>query len=74
MHPLISRLSTEGNIQLGFWREVVGTNRNCLLTNLPLLRSSRYKESAIAMRNGLKDYVNSNAESVSWKLDHVRRT
>ena len=38
------------------------------------VRGSRYSKDAIAMRETLKDYVNSEAGSVPWQLDYIRRT
>ena len=37
-----------GDIQPGFWREVASYSRNSMLMNLPLLRGSRYKETAMS--------------------------
>lgn len=57
-----------------YWREFVQTNRQALLSILQLVRGSEYKENAVAMRDGLKDYVNSEKGSVSRQWDYVKRT
>ena len=44
--------------------------RLILLLNV---RCSRYPDDAIAMREALKEYINSPADSVEWELDYVRR-
>ena len=44
--------------------------RLILLLNV---RCSRYPDDAIAMREALKEYINSPAGSVEWELDYVRR-
>ena len=37
------------------------------------VRGSRYPDNPIAMREALKEYLNSPAGSVEWQLDYVRR-
>ena len=56
-----------------YWREFVQTNRQALLSILQLVRGSEYKENAVAMRDGWKDYVNSEDGSVSCQWDYERQ-
>ena len=65
---------SSGKIKPGHWREILTENKNALLQKLTPVRGSRYKGTAVDMRNALKDYVNSEIGSLSWQLDYVRRT
>ena len=64
--------SSNGEIKEGEWRHIVAADTS--MGTVPNLRGSRYRDSAIAVREALKNYVNSEAGSVPWQLKHVRRT
>jgi len=66
--------NANGEIQPGHWRALIRNNPSSSLNNLSNVRGSRYSKDAIDMRNSLKDYVNSPEGSLSWQLEHVRRT
>ena len=44
------------------------------MSSIPNVRGLRYSNNAIASREALKDYVNSEIESTEWQWGHVRRT
>ena len=53
------------------WENVESHDRGLIL--LRNVRGSRYRDNAIAMREALKEYLNSTAGNVEWQLDYVRR-
>ena len=58
-------------IKPGEWRK--GTDNDIgAINTIANVRGSRYKNDAIEMRDGLKNYVNY-SNQVGWQLDHVRR-
>ena len=65
--------SKNGDVRPGEWRSMAQLESSSL-AYLPNVRGSRYRQNAVEMREALKDYVNSEAGSVEWQLDHVRRT
>lgn len=70
----IDSYNANGEIQPGHWRNVVRNDSNAAFKSLPKVRGSRYRDDAVQMRDSLKDYVNGPNGSVSWQLDHIRRT
>ena len=64
---------SSGNIQPGYWRESLQFNSQALLSNLQAVHKSQYTEHTVAIRDGLKDYVNSEEGSVTWQWDCVRK-
>ena len=67
--------NSNGEIKPGHWRSTVNTNKqSSLLSDIQPVRGSRYREDALSMRDGLKDYVNSKEGELEWQCDHVRRT
>ena len=68
--------SSDGTIHLGEWRKQVDRNEietHCIRRIRPI-RGSRPREESVRMRDALRDYLNSEAGSVSWQLTYVRRT
>ena len=67
--------SKDGSVKAGEWRSLQ-TNIEYVgcFANMNAVRGSRYSKDAIAMRETLKDYVNSEAGSVPWQLDYIRRS
>ena len=63
----------DGNIVPGDWRKDVQSG-NSALEEIASLRGSRAKNSALDTREALKDYLNSEEESVPWQVGYVRRT
>ena len=61
-------------MQPGYWREPLQSNIQALLSNLQPMHGSRYTEHAVAMRDGWKDYVNSEEGSVSCQWDYEWQT
>ena len=64
--------ASSGEIRPGQWRRIVDDVAG--MSSIPNVRGSRYSNNAIAMREALKDYVNSETGSIEWQWDHVRRT
>ena len=64
--------ASSGEIRPGEWRRIVDDVAG--MSSIPNVRGSRYSNNAIAMREALKDYVNSETGSIEWQWDHVRRT
>ena len=64
--------ASSGEIRPGKWRRIVDDVAG--MSSIPNVRGSRYSNNAIAMREALKDYVNSETGSIEWQWDHVRRT
>ena len=65
--------SNDGTIKAGEWRSIQANDQGCF-ANPNAVRGSRYTKDALAMRDALKNYVNSEEGSLPWQLDHVRRT
>ena len=60
-----------GQIKEGEWRKLVADGQG-LLENIEPLRGCRPTNSAMAIRDTLKRYVNSFEGSVPWQWDYVR--
>ena len=54
-----------GEIRPGEWRRIVDDVAG--ISSIPNVRGSRYSNNTIAMREALKDYVNSESGSVEWQ-------
>lgn len=70
----IDSFNSSGDILPGQWRCSVsgdGNNGSAIQTLTPP-RGSRYSNSAVEVREALKEYVNSDAGAVSWQWDYVR--
>lgn len=63
----------DGNIVPWDWKSLVGQT-NYLITVLPNIWGSRYRQNAILMRDALKVYVNIGEVKVAWQLDYERTT
>ena len=61
-----------GQIRPGEWRRIVKEGCNGALRPLCRPRGSRYQQSAVAIRENLKEYVNSPEGALSWQWDYVR--
>ena len=62
--------ASSGEIRSGEWRRIVDDVSG--MSSIPNIRGSWYSNNA--MREALKDYVNSETGSIEWQWDHVRRT
>jgi len=69
----VDSVNSSGDIKEGDWRKICAYD-TLGLQNIKKIRGSRQSVSAIEMRNGLKDYVNSEEGSVEWQYRHVRST
>ena len=65
--------SGDGSLIHGDWRKEVSTYDNGL-GNINPVRGSRPRLDAINIRDALKEFFNSEAGSVEWQLQYVRRT
>lgn len=63
-----------GQIRPGEWRSMVHDLDHGALRPIPRRRGSRYPDSAVAVRDLMKQFVNSVQGAVPWQLDHVRST
>lgn len=61
-----------GQIQPGEWRSIVNDLGNGALRPLPNRRGTRYPQSAVAVRDLMTAYVNSEQGAVPWQWAHVR--
>ena len=64
---------SDGNLILGDWRKDLNGEKSAL-RNLTPLHGSRPKQSALDIRDALKDHLNSEEGKVHWQVDYVRRT
>ena len=62
--------ASSGEIRSGEWRRIVDDVSG--MSSIPNIRGSWYSNNAV--REALKDYVNSETGSIEWQWDHVRRT
>ena len=62
--------SSTGDIRPGDWRTVVAGDQGGL-TNARRLAGPNYSVDAKVVRNKFKDYVNSDAGSLAWQIQHV---
>lgn len=66
---------SNGDIIPGAWRgEGQNDLQNGAFVPIPRVRRSRYKTDCIQMKDDLKDFFCSDAGSVSWQKEYVRRT
>ena len=70
----VDSVDSNGMMHPGEWRRSIAANNAGALRNLPNVRGSRPREDAIRIRNELKEFVNSEAGSVPWQIDYIRRT
>ena len=63
-----------GTIKPGEWRRIIDADAGGCLRPIARVRGSRYSGTALDMREALKEYLNSEAGSVDWQLNYVRRT
>ena len=63
---------SSGNILPGTWRSEAAESG--ALVNIRPVRGSRYCKDAVAVREILKEYVNSEEGHLSWQLEYIRRT
>ena len=63
--------SGDGRIKQGEWRSQVGMQSGSLQQIKPA-KGGRRKIEANELRENLKNFLNSEAGSVSWQLDYVR--
>ena len=64
-----------GEIKPGDWRKLVRNEESTSsMVSLPHVRGSRYRNDALAMRESIKEFVNSENGSVEWQYRYVRRT
>ena len=68
----VNSQASSGDIRPGEWRRIVDDVAG--MSSIPNVCGSRYSDNAIAMREALNDYVNSETGSIEWQWDHVRRT
>ena len=61
----------DGTIKKGEWRSEV---QNGGFVDINPVRGSRYKKTALEMRETLKEYVNSENGSVPWQDVYIKRT
>ena len=61
---------SDGTVIPGFWRSESDSTG---ISSIPLVRGCRNREAPMAMRDGLKDYVNSTDGSLDWQLERVTR-
>ena len=64
---LVDSKNSNRSIQPFYWIEFLQFNSQSLLSNLHPVCGSWYRENAIAKMDGLKEYVNIEKGSVSWK-------
>ena len=62
--------ASSGEIRSGEWRRIVDDVSG--MNSIPNIRGSWYSNNA--MREALKDYVNSETGSIEWQWDHMQRT
>ena len=62
--------TTSGEVVAGQWRRGSNSTSN----GISALRGRRPRDDALYMRDCLKEYLNSEAGSLPWQLDYVRRT
>ena len=68
----VDSFDSSGNILPGEWRNVVSTDGSSgALGNLPVARGTRAHNSAVQVREALKQYVNSEQGAVSWQWDYI---
>ena len=70
--------NADGEITYGRWRPEIpvtssGNSNSGQFQVLLQLRGHRWSNEAVEMRNYLKDYMNSEEESLSWQPSYVRR-
>ena len=66
-----------GDIIPGYWRREranSGEDASQGMARVAALRGQRRSDYALRMRDSLMEYVNSDLGSLSWQIDHVRRT
>ena len=63
---------SSGRIKPGEWRSLISTGDTS--TPLSKLHNVRYTETAKDIRDGLKDFFNSEQGALPWQLKHVQRT
>ena len=57
--------ASSGEIQPVKWCQIVDNNAG--MSSIPNVHGSQYSSNAIAMREALKNYVNSETESIEWQ-------
>ena len=70
----VDSFDNTGNIKPGEWRSQVPKDDSGAMRHLSKVRGSRYNNSAIEIREGLCDYLNSAQGSVPWQWEYVRST
>ena len=65
-----------GTIKPGEWRSVIANSRapNGCLQTICSMRGCRQREEVLKMREAIMVYLNTEAGSVLWQNDYVRRT
>ena len=66
-----------GDIIPGYWRRECansGEDASQGMARVAALRGQRRSDDALLMRDSLMEYGNSDLGSLSWQIDHVRRT
>ena len=64
--------ASSGETRPSEWRRIVDNVTG--ISFIPNVRGFRYSNNVIAMRETLKDYVNSETGIIEWQWDHVWRT
>lgn len=60
-----------GKMHPGKWRRIVEEGSNGALRSLCRPRGSRYRQSAVDIRENMKEYVNSPEGALSWQWDYM---
>ena len=68
-----SKICSSGDIRDGDWQKICLTG-NLGFQEIKKIRGSRHSKSSNNIRNGLKDYVNSESGTVKSQLQYVRST
>ena len=68
----IDSRSSSGDIRDGDWRKICSTDNG--FQEIKKIRDSRHSKSSNDMRNGLKEYFNSESGTVEWQVKYVRST
>ena len=67
----VNSQASSGEIRPGEWRRIVD---DVGMSSIPNVCGSRYANTAIAMREVVKNYVNGETGNMECQWDHVRRS